>query len=103
MRSAAPRSAPAPRAAPSAPRAAPGPGTTIRNYNYNSYSAPPLGGYGGGFSPFGGFGGFRSYSFIPIGGGSGIFTFLFTLIAASTVINVIRGISSNKRRDDDFD
>ena len=31
-------------------------GTTInRNYNYNSYSAPPLvGGFGGGFSPFGG-------------------------------------------------
>ena len=58
-------------------------GPTIRNYNYNSYSAPPLGGYGG-FSPFGGgfspFGGFRSYSFIPIGGGSGIFTFLFTLV-----------------------
>ena len=24
-------------------------------------------------------------------------------IAASTVINVVRGISSNKRRDDDFD
>ena len=32
-------------------------GTTInRNYNYNSYSAPPLvGGFGGGFSPFGGY------------------------------------------------
>eukprot|EP00891_Asterochloris_glomerata_P005573 jgi/Astpho2/5573/Aster-02829 len=85
-------------------------GTTInRNYNYNSYSAPPLlGGYGGGFSPFGGgyyapspLFGFGPVVSVPFIGGGGFFSFIFGLFVVTTVLNVVRSVVSRRGDDDD--
>jgi uncharacterized membrane protein len=102
----APRSAP--RAA--APRGGGGSGPSVRNNTYNTYVAPPVGGYGygggwgGGISLFPRFYSPPIFGFgLPIGG---FFNFLFTMFVVTTIFGVIRGALSkkddgNRRRDDD--
>jgi len=79
-------------------------GPTIRNYNYHSYSAPPVyGGYGPSYG-FGGGGISIMPSFgVPLIGGGGFFSLIFGLFAISLVLNVAKNLTSRGRDRDDFD
>lgn len=91
------RPAPAPRA-PSGGGGQSGP--TIRNYNYHSYSPPPVyGGYGPGYGYGGGIQIMPSFG-VPLIGGGSFLTIVFGLFALSAVLSIARSISSRGKRDD---
>lgn len=90
------------RPAPSAPQGGGGQsGPTIRNYNYHSYSPPPVyGGYGPGYG-YGGGGITLMPSFgVPLVGGGSFFTIVIGLFALSAVLSIARSLSNRGRRDD---
>jgi len=91
------------RSAPSAPRAGPSSGPTIRNYNY--YAPPPvvapplIGGFGFPGFGFGGYGGVAVGPAVVVPGFgfiSSLFSLFFLIITLSFILNVIRGIMNNK-------